>query len=114
MVRRGSTVRVRQRALKSPEIGLFCCLDRYDRAPPFQGGDRCLDEQPRDLRSGLNKRVGAPCPRRGGVGRGWGQVLGARTSNWSSETTSLLLKSCGRTLEAPRVKERSKGRRTRH
>jgi hypothetical protein len=37
MVRRGSTVRVRQRALgrgKSPEIGDFCCLAQHHRAPP--------------------------------------------------------------------------------
>ena len=37
MVRRGSTVRVRQRALvreKYPEIGYFCCLTQHHRAPP--------------------------------------------------------------------------------
>jgi hypothetical protein len=37
MVRRGSTVRVRQRASaekKSPEIGDFCCLPEHHRAPP--------------------------------------------------------------------------------
>src|SRR6266498_1609494 len=38
MVRRGSTVRVRQRALESPQNGDFCCLDWYNRAPPLQGG----------------------------------------------------------------------------
>jgi hypothetical protein len=37
MVRRGSTVRVRQRALargKFPEIGDFCCPTQHHRAPP--------------------------------------------------------------------------------
>src|SRR5947199_7046217 len=37
MVRRGSTVRVRQRALKgrkSPEIGDCCCLRQHSGAPP--------------------------------------------------------------------------------
>jgi hypothetical protein len=37
MVRRGSTVRVRQRAFgarKSPEIGDCCCLEQHHRAPP--------------------------------------------------------------------------------
>jgi hypothetical protein len=43
MVRRGSTVRVRQRAFvekRSPEIGDFCCLAWHHRAPPHQRRDR--------------------------------------------------------------------------
>ena len=42
MVRRGSTVRVRQRAStvnKSPEIGDFCCLAQHHRVPPHHGRD---------------------------------------------------------------------------
>jgi hypothetical protein len=44
MVRRGSTVRVRQRAFvgrKSPEIGDFCCLRQHHRAPSQYRWDRC-------------------------------------------------------------------------
>src|SRR6266511_5326223 len=44
MVRRGSTVRVRQRALvkeKSPEIGDFCCLTQHHRAPPHYRREGC-------------------------------------------------------------------------
>jgi len=40
MVRRGSPVRVRKRALKSPQNGFSCCLDWYNRAPPGYGGTR--------------------------------------------------------------------------
>ena len=43
MVRRGSTVRVRQRALaarKFPQIGDFCCLRQNHRAPPGYCPDR--------------------------------------------------------------------------
>jgi len=40
MVRRGSPVRVRKRALKSPQNGFSCCLDWYNRAPTGYGGTR--------------------------------------------------------------------------
>jgi hypothetical protein len=44
MVRRRSTVRVRQRALaekKAPVNRIFCCLARHHRAPPHDRWDRC-------------------------------------------------------------------------
>jgi hypothetical protein len=40
MVRRGSTVRVRQRALKSPEIGIFVVsIDMKEHLPITEGVD---------------------------------------------------------------------------
>jgi RimJ/RimL family protein N-acetyltransferase len=52
MVRRGSPVRVRKRALKSPDIGDFCCLNWYNGAPPWRTAarrDATLREHARTL-----------------------------------------------------------------
>ena len=73
MVRRGSTVRVRQRALvrgKSPEIGDFCCLTQHHRAPPHYRREgypaRCAAAKPLqiDLLLGTSEHL----PKREGIG----------------------------------------------
>jgi hypothetical protein len=76
MVRRGSTVRVRQRALKSPQSGDFCCQNWYNGAPPWKGGRRRLKQgggrRENPLNSGFGVRV-RPAERRAGD---WGRILG--------------------------------------
>ena len=110
MVRRRSTVRVRQRAFeegKSPEIGEFCCLAQHHRAPPHQHRDRyrargatakCLQTEllPGSTeplrREGLDSvavavKHGKPlerkdiCDHAAGARESWGQVLGTGGSS---------------------------------
>ncbi len=82
MVRRGSTVRVRQRAYLERKKPLqkagFCCLNRHPRVPPSQGGDRRSNAPAALEESSLNQGSGArpygPLLREAS----WGQVLGTR------------------------------------
>jgi hypothetical protein len=71
MVRRGSTVRVRQRALERPAIGLFCCLHAL-RPTPDRPSTCPQDPSPtveREHLLGLNRAIGdhraPPCSRGG-------------------------------------------------
>src|SRR6266498_1998966 len=75
MVRRGSTVRVRQRALKRPANGLFCCLS--SGRPSLDRPSTCPQDLSRTLTAsrilGLNKRIwhhGVP-PLAGGARSSW-------------------------------------------
>ena len=84
MVRRRSTVRVRQRALvrgKSPEKGDFCCPTQHHRAPPHYRREgysaRCAAAKPLQIdllpgtsehlpkREGVRSRVARRCPQNG-------------------------------------------------
>jgi hypothetical protein len=77
MVRRGSTVRVRQRALKPPQNSRFCCLIWYNRAPPSKGGDRgsTAARHLRELLEITQRFLGAPAAL-----RSWDRFWGLMTA----------------------------------
>jgi hypothetical protein len=113
MVRRGSTVRVRQRALvgrKSPEIGDFCCLPQHHRAPPHYGREgypaRCAAANPLqiDLLPGTSEHL----PKREGIGSRVARRGPPRTA-W----TSVMWRGLAREVRIGLVGDRFWGRPTR-
>jgi hypothetical protein len=88
MVRRGSTVRVRQRAYL--ELGsrckrrLFCCRDGHCGPPPWQGGDRRNGRGREARRVAGNHNVCRASGHAAETGdRFWGQITGARSRTGS-------------------------------
>jgi hypothetical protein len=122
MVRRGSTVRVRQRALKSPEIGIFVVWGDMTEHLLFREGVTRPDARSEGLVNGFNKarrelRYALRTETR------WGQVLGTVPSGAVTcecplaPNGKLMRKGHPKTKLEPlrrRARRRARSRRTTH